>query len=131
MELELFTVCDYSEELSGKLVIIGTFDTIWANSFPATHPTFSVAARFLFSENELGNHIFKLFFRDENNFDFFKSIEGKINVPKPSYGQYTAIQLTLNLGNIKFESAGKYYIELYFDDELKRKQIIYLREKQL
>ena len=34
MEIEIFTLCDYAQDMKGKLVLVGTFDTIFPKQYP-------------------------------------------------------------------------------------------------
>jgi len=117
MEIEIFTLCDFAQDNSGKLTVVGTFDGIHSKQFPFTQQSFSVACRLRFSEKETDQHHMRLRFIDGNGKELLQPIEGQINIPKPTNGQYTAINLVFNLNQIKFEKAGRYAVELYIDDK--------------
>lgn len=117
MEIEIFTLCDFAQDNSGKLTVVGTFDGINSKQFPFVQANFSVACRLRFSEKETGQHDMRLRFIDVNAKELLQPIEGKMNIPKPTNGQYTTINLVFNLSQIKFDKAGRYSFELYIDDE--------------
>ena len=117
MEIEIFTLCDFAQDNSGKLTIVGTFDGIHSKQFPVVHSNFSVACRLRFSEKETGQHDMRLRFIDASGKELFQPITGQMNIPMPTNGQYTTINLVFNLNQVKFEKAGRYSFELYIDDE--------------
>lgn len=117
MEIEIFTLCDFAQDNSGKLTIVGTFDGIHSKQFPVVHSNFSVACRLRFSEKETGQHDMRLRFIDAGGKELFQPITGQMNIPLPINGQYTTINLVFNLNQVKFEKAGRYSFELYIDDE--------------
>ncbi|MEP7323565.1 MAG: hypothetical protein ABI761_16695 [Saprospiraceae bacterium] len=117
MELEIFTLCDYAQDMKGKFVIVGTFDTIFPKLYPCIHPSCSVALRLRFSEDEQGDHMLKIRIIDNKGNEIVKNIEGKIQVSTPAIGHHATVNFALQLNQLKFEQAGKYAIEFYFDGE--------------
>ena len=117
MEIEIFTLCDFAQDNSGKLTVVGTFDGINSKQFPFVQGNFSVACRLRFAEKETGQHNMRLRFIDANGKELLQPIEGEMNIPKPTNGQYTTINLVFNFNQIKFEKAGRYSFELFIDDE--------------
>ena len=117
MEIEIFTLCDFAQDNSGKLTVVGTFDGINSKQFPIVHTNFFVACRLRFSEKEVGQHEMRLRFIDSTGKELLQPIGGELNIAKPTNGQYSTINLVFNLSQIKFEKAGRYSFELYIDDE--------------
>ena len=117
MEIEIFTLCDFAQDNSGKLTVVGTFDGINSKQFPFTQANFSVACRLRFAEKETGSHDMRLRFIDIDGKEILQPIQGQMNIPKPINGQYSTINLVFNLSQIKFDKAGRYSFELYIDDE--------------
>jgi hypothetical protein len=119
MEIEIFTLCDYAQDINGKLIVVGTFDLINANSFPSVHPSCAIAGRFRFSDKELGQHSLRIKLIDEKGKDLITPVEGNIQVNKPLAGHYATMNFVLNLSQLKFETQGRYSFELYIDGEWK------------
>ena len=119
MEIEIFTLCDYSTEMQGKLTIVGTFDVLWAKKMPVVHPSLSVAARIRLDNEEAGDHSFKIEFKDENGKDFLKTIEGKLGT-KPADIGHSTINMAINIGQLKLETYGKKSINFYIDNDWKK-----------
>jgi hypothetical protein len=116
MEIEIFTLCDHAQDFNGKLVIVGTFDSISSSTYPFTHAACSLAGRLRFSEKESGVHEFRIKLIDEEGVELYPAIEGNIDVSK-SVANYSTINFAINLGNLEFKKPGKYAIELYIDNE--------------
>lgn len=117
MEIEIFTLCDFAQDNNGKLTVVGTFDGIHSKQFPFTQANFSVACRLRFAEKETGTHDMRLRFIDGDGKELLQPIQGQMNIPKPTNGQYSTINLVFNLSQIKFEKAGRYSFELFIDNE--------------
>ena len=120
METEIFTLCDYAQDLSGKLVIVGTFDSIRSKVFPFTyHKNCSIVSRLRFAEEEIGNHSFKIIFINDEEKNIIPPLQGNIQIKKAEVGRHSTINIVLNLNNTKFEHPGRYSIQLYIDNEWK------------
>ena len=117
MEIEIFTLCDFAQDNNGKLTVVGTFDGIHSKQFPFVQSNFSVTCRLRFSEKETGQHDMRLRFIDANGKELIQPIEGQMNIPGPTNGQYTTINLVFNFNQVKFDKAGRYSFELFIDNE--------------
>lgn len=89
MKVDILTLCDSAQEYNGKLVIVGTFNTIKAKEYPSIHSGFSVVARIIFDENER-----------ENNYD----IEISIKKENEEVFVMPPTTLPINVSNIKGEN---------------------------
>lgn len=65
MELLVATLCDSALESQGKLNVLGAFDAIVAQSFPAGF-SFTLALRFSFTAADHGSHSFSIRFSDDS-----------------------------------------------------------------
>jgi len=128
MEIEIFTLCDFAQDNSSKLTIVGTFDSINGKQFPLQHPACSVACRLRFSDKETGDHDFKLRFIDAGGKEMIQSIEGNINIPVPANGQVVSINLVINFNQLKFTKSGRYSFELYIDGDWKSGLPLFLNQ---
>ncbi len=117
MEIEIFTLCDYAQDMKGKLVLVGTFDTIFPKQYPCIHASCCIALRLRFSEDEQGQHKLKLRLIDSKGMEIINKIEGNIQVQTPVKGHHSTINFALQLNQLKFEIPGKYAFELYIDEE--------------
>ena len=62
MKVDIFTLCDSAQEYNnGKLVIVGTFNSIYAKNFPTDYPEFALVARIMFSQSKRKTKMFLFF----------------------------------------------------------------------
>lgn len=116
MKIELFTFCDFAQENSGKLTIVGTFDTIISRNYPCIHPQLSVVIRLRFDLWEFSNHEFRIEARDLNGEMAIKPIQGTVEVK--GVGNATAVShLVFAISNLHFRSSGVINFILYMDDK--------------
>ncbi|MDR0630322.1 MAG: hypothetical protein LBG24_11955 [Treponema sp.] len=116
MKIELFTFCDFAQENSGKLTIVGTFDTIISRTFPCMHPQLSVVIRIRFDLWEFSNHSFRIETRDLQGEMSMDPITGNIDVK--GVGNATAVShLVFTISNLRFKNIGVINFVLYIDDK--------------
>jgi len=116
MKIELFTFCDFAQENSGKLTIVGTFDTIVSRNFPCVHPQLSVVIRLRFDLWEFSSHQFKIETRDLDGGLVIKPIQGNLEVK--GVGNATAVShLVFTISNLHFKNSGLINFILYIDDK--------------
>ncbi len=120
--LNFIILCDkaFLEESTKKLNIMGTFDTIGAPGFPASHSFMSVVIGI---EVERGQHIETLKIKkdDENSVIF------QIEVPfeKTESGKHQFIH---NLKDITFPKEGNYNFEVFIDNSYLGSTRLYLKK---
>ena len=116
MKIELFTFCDFAQENSGKLTIVGTFDTIVSRVFPCIHPQLSVVIRLRFDLWEFANHQFRIETRDLNGGIVIKPIQGNLEVK--GAGNATAVShLVFTISSLHFKNSGVINFTLYVDEK--------------
>ena len=121
MEIEIFTLCDFAQDNSGKLTIVGTFDSINVATFPTDSPPCCLAMRIRVANTEAGNHSLKIRCVDENNVELPQlSLLGGFNVLPNQAGSYSGINVILGMRPIRLERSGRLTFELYIDDEWAR-----------
>ena len=114
MELLVATLCDTALENQGKLNVLGAFDAIVAQSFPANFAC-NLALRFCFTAKDHGSHKFSILLVDEAE----PSAKGNqeesdmaINMPAGTLGFSTQNLITPLQGTIK--KAGFYHFDIRF-----------------
>ncbi len=112
MTIQLAVLCDAATDYNGKLNILGTFDTIFAQHFPAAHPQCSVALRIAFTKMEEGNHTLKIDFVDEDGQSIMQSLNMPVEVVLPGDATFLSRNVVLNIQQLKFATAGLYAIEI-------------------
>src|SRR5687768_18562952 len=96
MEIEIFTLCDFAQDNSGKLIIVRTFDSIGSKVFPVRHPACSIACRLRFAKKEFGPHTATIRFIDQQNNELVQPLEAEIMVGEPKVGDHSTINLVIN-----------------------------------
>ena len=116
MQIELFTLCDFAQENSGKLTMVGTFDTIMAREYPCVHPQLSIVIRLRFGLWEFTPHTFKVEAKDLNGETVIKPISGNINV-KGAGNATSVTHIIFNIPNVQFVKSGTVNFTLYIDEK--------------
>lgn len=130
MEVELFTLCDYAADMGrGKLVIVGTFDSIVIKDFPAVHPFLSVAARVRFRANELGKHTLKVGFLDSEGTEIIPPAQGEIEARLAEGNDSTVVNLAASVGQIKLNKPGEYSVQLSIDEQIVKRSSFFAKQK--
>ena len=115
MNVQIAVLCDAATDYSGKLNLLGTFDTIVTQQLPATHPQCSVALRIVFSKVEEGQHKVKMNFVDEDGRFVMPSIDIPVDVLLPTDANFVARNFLINIQQLKFEKPGQYAIDIAVD----------------
>ncbi len=115
MDIQIAVLCDAATDNSGKLNILGTFDTIFTSQLPAVHPQCSIALRMTFNKVEEGNHKVKLNFVDEDGKSVMPPIEMPVEVIVPDETIFLSRNFIVNIQKLKFEKEGLYSIDIAVD----------------
>lgn len=122
MEYEIFTICDNAQNYNGKMVIVGTFDTIFGQDFPLTYEAFSLAVKINCPTQEFKDGKLQIFLKEK--------ISGKNLCPpittliplNPNVPEQV-IALAVNFQKIVFLEPGKYTIEFHFNNDIKKRDL--------
>lgn len=117
MTIQLAVLCDAATDYNGKLNILGTFDTIFAQQFPAAHPQCSVALRISFSKMEEGQHTLKINLVDEDGKSIMPPVDIPVEIILPGDATFLSRNFVLNIQQLKFQSPGLYAIEIAVDGQ--------------
>ncbi len=118
MNVDIFTLCDNAQEYNGKLVIIGTFNRIYAKSFPTLHPEFALVARVIFNEKERGIHHIDYFIKKNDEEVYIMPPGQMIADTRNAKGKDTAVNVVVKGCNIPIPSLGTYIVSLKVDDKV-------------
>lgn len=116
MTSEIFTLCDAAADYSGRLNILGVFDTIFAASLPAVHAQCSVALRLRFAKVEEGKHSLTLHIVDNDGNMVVPALNGDFGIQLQGPEKSGAINLVLNLQGLSFSAYGEYAVNLAIDN---------------
>lgn len=121
MEMLTAVLCDSAADYQGKLCILGAFDTIWARQFPATHAQCALALRFLFRDEDVGEHQLQIFFVDPDGHNLMPrgpiSINLRIDaIPERAY--FLSRNLVINLQGLPLREPAQYAFDLQWNGKL-------------
>ena len=130
MDIELFTVCDFAEDMgNGKMVIVGTFDVIWATSMPAVHPACAIAARIRVYQKESGKHTLTISIKDTHGSRIVSPVEGEFVATIPEEHESGIVNLTIGIGQLQLTNLGKHTVDLEIDGTTVRSLPFFVRQK--
>ena len=115
MQIQLAVLCDAATDYSGKLNLLGTFDTLMTSHLPAVHPQCSIALRITFQKQEEGKHVVKLNFMDEDGRSVMSPLEMHLEVLIPDDSIFQSRNAVVTLQNLKLERVGLYSVEISID----------------
>ncbi len=109
----MFLTADYAtvDQATGKLNVLGAFNRIFAQSFPAVHPRMSVAIKLVASEptetSEPRPIEVSLFDADRQSPPLFQ-MSGMVQLPVDNRGFRQDANVLLELNGLEFPRAGTY-----------------------
>ncbi|MCB9771095.1 MAG: hypothetical protein H6754_00885 [Candidatus Omnitrophica bacterium] len=115
MNIEVFSLCDAATNDTGKLNILGAFDTIWMVQAPAIYPQCAIALRLRFNRDERGEHNIVVNFVDVDGRHIMPSMNSLIKMDFPGEQRTGSANLILNIQGLKIEKWGEYSIDLQID----------------
>ena len=115
MNVEIFSLCDGTHNIQGKLSLIGAFDSIKVKEVPFVHPHCAIALRLRFSKAENGRHSIKVDMFDKDGKRMGPELDGGVVVKIPKEKRSTSVNLCLGINNLKVEKFGRYKINLLID----------------
>lgn len=119
MNIEAFLLCDCATDYSGKLNILGAFDSISSQKMPAFHPACTIAARIRFDKIEEGDHSVRIQIIDQDGNNIGPKLEGSMSVRIRPGQDSMGANLILNIQRLEFKQYGQYRIDLAIDGNVK------------
>jgi len=126
MHVEILALCDFAQDVMGKLNIVGAFDAITVREFPSVHPFMCVAARIRFQVYELGNHSVRMELVDGAGDRLAPALDGAMNVDGIG-GDSACANLALNIVNLRVEREGSWKLSLSIDGQERASVPLYIR----
>ncbi len=115
MQVQLAVLCDAATDYSGKLNILGTFDTLITSHLPAVHPQCSIALRLTFQKQEEGQRVIQMNFVDEDGKSVMRAIELYLDVVVPDDTIFLSRNAVITMQNLPLNHAGLYSVEISVD----------------
>jgi len=129
MYLEVFSLCDAATTETGKLNILGAFDSLWAAKIPVVHPQCAIALRIRFDNIEKGEHKIVVNLVDLDGKNIIPSATGAMNINIPEGQRSASANLILNIQMLKIEKAGEYSINLAIDGRTTASLPLFVRQR--
>ncbi len=86
MNVQLALVCDHAIiDQHGKLSVLGIFDRIWVERFPAIHPRLHLVLRLKGRRTEVGDHAVLIQLLDDTGREILRG-EGNVQIGEPPAG---------------------------------------------
>lgn len=127
MKIDIFTLCDNAQEYGGKLVVVGTFNEIYAEKFPATHPEMAIVARIIIEDDDLEIHDLEIFAvnAETGKPALISPFKTRLDT-KEHKGRTLYSNIILRMNNIFLQEPGKYIIKFRID-EMERETVLMVR----
>lgn len=131
MDVEAFLICDSATDQFGKLNILGAFDNILSSKAPIIHRQFSVALRLRFKKSESGNHPFRINIINADGKSILpRPVDGNVNVQIQDADESAVVNLIGNFQDVKFDSFGRYSVDLTMDGQQRGSLPVTVRHKE-
>ena len=119
MQVKLALVADGANvSREGKLNLLGIFDTLFARSFPTTHPQMQLVIRFEAAPAEAGStrQVDIQLVADDGRVLF--RLPGALTVPQRGFGDAIRMDHVLTLNHVQFERPGRYRFDVLLDGQV-------------
>ncbi|MDH7598714.1 MAG: hypothetical protein QHH07_03620 [Sedimentisphaerales bacterium] len=118
MDVQVAVLCDAATDENGKLSLLGAFDTLLLTQLPGVHPQCAIALRIKFGQEDKGQHRLRLSFVDADGRAVMPNLPTlPINVALADGADFTTRNFIINLQRIRFDRAGPYSIDLFWDEQ--------------
>ena len=117
MNVALAVVCDHALiDQAGKLSVIGIFERIWVERFPAVHPRLHLVLRLKGRRTEIGDHPVLIVLKDPEGTQVLRG-DGSVQIGEPPAG-VTEVEAGAVLAfDVPLERAGIYGFEITVDGQ--------------
>lgn len=116
MTILIAALCDAAADYSGKLNLLGTFDTIFAQQFPAAHPFCAIALRLSFEKSEEGRHQLGINVVDDDGKPIIpQQLQIPVDVVVPGDSSFISRNFVLNIQGLQFNQPGLYSMDVSLD----------------
>jgi hypothetical protein len=117
MNIDIFTLCDSAQEYSGRLIIVGTFNTINVGNLPTVYPEFAIAAKISLDPDYKPNndeHLVKVYIKkSDSDVYFLPPLEHRIKARvTPDYSDFNLI---MRFNGLPINEDGRYVVTMEFD----------------
>jgi len=123
----MLALCDFAQDVMGKLHVVGAFDAITVRDFPSVHPLMCVAARVRFQVYELGAHDVRIELVGNDGDRLAPVLEGSLNVNGIG-GDSACANMALNIFNLRVEREGSWRLVFSIDGQERASVPLFVRK---
>ncbi len=115
MLVDFAVVADYALiDQHGKLSVLGMFQHVWVQSFPAVHPRTHLVLRVRGRRTEIGDHAMRIRFLDGQGQELLGGT-GSVRFGEPPAGVQEVEAAAVLMFDIPLPAAGAYHFEITLD----------------
>ncbi|HZI21023.1 MAG TPA: hypothetical protein VFD76_00855 [Gemmatimonadales bacterium] len=115
MHLDFAVIADYAiVDQAGKLSVLGMFQHIWVQQFPAMHPRLHLVLRLKGKRTEIGEHHVQIRLLDEQDVEIIGG-NGNVSFAEPPAGVTDIEAGAILVFDVPFPHAGAYRFEITID----------------
>jgi hypothetical protein len=115
VNVQLALVCDHAIiDQHGKLSVLGIFDRIWVERFPAIHPRLHLVLRLKGRRTEVGDHAVLIQLVDDTGREILRG-EGNVQIGEPPAGVVEIEAAAVLAFDVPLERAGIHTFEIAVD----------------
>jgi hypothetical protein len=115
VNVQLALVCDHAIiDQHGKLSVLGIFDRIWVERFPAIHPRLHLVLRLKGRRTEVGDHAVLIQLVDDTGREILRG-EGNVQIGEPPAGVLDIEAAAVLAFDVPLERSGVYTFEITVD----------------
>ena len=119
MHLDFAVIADYAlVDQAGKLSVLGIFQHVWVQQFPAMHPRLHLVLRLKGKRTEIGEHQVQIKLLDEEDTEVLGG-NGAVNFAEPPAGVTDIEAGAILVFDVPLPHAGSYRFEITVDGETK------------
>lgn len=118
MDLQIATLCDAATEYGDQLCLLGTFDTIEADTFPVSRKHSAYVIQVRWSREEQGHHTVELSFANGKGEKTLDPLSSSVQVDVPAGREFAVTNFIVNLENLSFSQPGLYRASVTADSQL-------------
>ncbi len=117
MHLDFAVVADYAlVDQAGKISVLGIFQHIWVQQFPAMHPRLHLVLRLKGKRTEIGEHGVQIRLVDEQDTEILGG-NGNVTFAEPPAGVTEIEAAAVLVFDVPFPHAGVYNFDITVDGE--------------
>ena len=133
MNFDIFTLCDSAQEYAGRMIIVGTFNTINVTKLPTVYSEFAIAAKVTIDQEYKklrSEHTVKFYIKKfDSDLYLLPPFEHKIRTDKTP--DFSDLNLVMRFNGIPIKEDGRYIATMEFDSIKKETSLFVRLHKQI